>query len=65
MNYILNFVDFSTVITALGVVFGALAVVFIVSKGGKFLLSAIFGSSSGRNIFSFSFIAAILSNCKF
>jgi len=36
-------IDFSTVITGLGVVFGALAGVYIVMKGGGMLLSAVRG----------------------
>lgn len=34
-------VDFSTVVTGLGVVFGALALVFVCFKGGKMLLAAV------------------------
>lgn len=36
-------VDFATVITGLGVVFGAVAGVFIVMRGGKMLISAVRG----------------------
>lgn len=41
MTAITGAVDFATVITGLGVVFGAIAVVYVVFKGGKMLLGAI------------------------
>lgn len=41
MTAISGAVDFATVITGLGVVFGAIAVVLVCFKGGKMLLGAI------------------------
>ena len=41
MTAITGAVDFATVITGMGVVFGALAACYIVFKGGKMLLAAI------------------------
>lgn len=41
VSAITSAVNFATVVTGLGVVFAAVAVVYIAMKGGKMLLSAI------------------------